>query len=208
MAGRYFVYDIFSDWVAMFALAICNAVHIIHNDVWMEREKLFKNLSEKYTEKEMEVFAQMFAWLCDALEEEMTDLLGEIYMELEIGNKYLGQFFTPFAVSEMCARTIIHPDDIPREGPIRIMEPSCGAGGMCVAAIKVLRESVPDWQRRVEFLCQDLDWKGVYMTYVTLSLLGVKGIVAQGDTLTDPYKPGYPEHRVFRTPASMGLLMF
>ena len=47
---------------------------------------------------------------------------------------------------------------------------------------------------------------GVYMTYIQLSLLGVKAIVVQGDSLCEPYKLGYDEKRVFRTPAEMGVI--
>jgi len=45
------------------------------------------------------------------------------------------------------------------------------------------------------------------MTYVMLSLLGINAVVAQGDTLTEPYYPGYPKDRVFRTPANKGALI-
>ena len=56
-------------------------------------------------------------------------------------------------------------------------------------------------------VCQDLDWTAVYMCYVQLSLLGVKAIVVQGDTLAEPYKKCYPKERVFYTPAKRGLLI-
>ncbi len=45
------------------------------------------------------------------------------------------------------------------------------------------------------------------MTYIQLSLLGVRAIVVQGDTLVDPYRKGYDECRVFRTPAEEGVLI-
>lgn len=33
----------------------------------------------------------------------MSDVLGEVYMELELGNKWKGQFFTPYHVSQAMA---------------------------------------------------------------------------------------------------------
>ena len=34
---------------------------------------------------------------------------------------------------------------------------------------------------------QDMDLKGVYMTYLQLSLPGIRALVVQGDTLAKPY---------------------
>lgn len=58
-------------------------------------------------------------------------------------------------------------------------------------------------------ICQDLDWLAVYMTYIQISLLGINGIVAQGDTLKEPYNPArqYDERRILRTPGNTGALL-
>jgi len=45
------------------------------------------------------------------------------------------------------------------------------------------------------------------MCYVQLSYMGIDAVCVQGDTLTDPYRAGYPVRRVLRTPANMGALM-
>ena len=63
-------------------------------------------------------------------------------------------------------------------------------------------------QKVLRVVAQDLDWTGVYMTYVQLSILGIDAIVVQGDTLVEPYKRGYPEERIMRTPKNMGLLLW
>lgn len=207
MSGKYAPYNIFSDWVQMCSLSIQNSVSVIHNKVWKDREQLYIDLSRKYTEKELEAFARMFVWLGDALTEDMTDVLGQIYMESGMGSKYTGQFFTPFHLSELCARIGIDVNDLPEEGRISLNEPSCGGGGMIIAACKVLHDHGFDFQRRLDVVAQDLDWKGVYMTYLQLSLIGCRAIVVQGDTLLDPYRDGYPPERTLRTPAMMGVLM-
>ena len=147
----------------------------------------------------------MFILLGDALTEEMTDVLGQIYMEAGMGSKYTGQFFTPFHLSEMCARMSI--GELPDTGKISLNEPSCGGGGMVIAACKVLHEAGFDFQRRLDVVAQDLDWKGVYMTYLQLSLIGCRAIVVQGDTLIEPYTKNYPPDRMLKTPAMMGALI-
>ena len=78
---------------------------------------------------------------------------------------------------------------------------------MIIAAAQTLKEKGVDYQRKMRVVAQDLDWKGVYMCYLQLSLLGIDAVVAQGDTLCEPYVNGYPAERVLMTPARMGMLI-
>lgn len=207
LSGSYAPYNIFSDWIELCALSIQNACCLVHGEVWKKREDLYKAIAKKYSEDEMQKFSEMFVLLGDALTDNMTDVLGEIYMEMGMGSKYTGQFFTPFHLSELCARTGINFDDLPEAGKIKLYEPSCGGGGMVIAACKALHEAGFDFQRKLDVVAQDLDWKGVYMTYLQLSLIGCRAIVVQGDTLCDPYTSRYPPERTMRTPAKMGMLL-
>lgn len=207
MSGRYAPYNIFYDWIQQSALAIQNSCYLVHNKLWHDREQLYIDTAKKYTEKELENFAQMFVWLGEALTEDLTDVLGQVYMESGMGNKYTGQFFTPFHLSELCARTRIDLNRLPETGRIQLNEPSCGGGGMIIETCKVLREAGFDYQRRLDVVAQDLDWKGVYMTYLQLSLIGCRAVVVQGDTLAEPYTYNYPPERIMRTPAMMGALL-
>lgn len=209
MHGRYSASEIFSDWVRCCALVVSNFT-APHDDLWEEREKEYLETMRKYNKDEQVTFAELLAFLTEALEEEMSDVLGEVYMKAEMGSKSTGQFFTPFHVSELCARLglgwkELAPDE---DGIYRIHEPSCGAGGMIIAACKALKDAGINYQKNVEVIAQDLDWRGVYMTYLQLSLLGVKAIVVQGDTLKEPYVPGItPSDRIFVTPGKIGVLI-
>jgi type I restriction-modification system DNA methylase subunit len=162
-------------------------------------------LAGKYTTEELNKFCYMIALIAQALEENMEDILGRIFMEAGLGSAQTGQFFTPFSISMAMARLNIN--DIPQTGKIRLHEPACGAGGMIIATCKVLRERGIDYQRRLDVVAQDLDWRAVFMTYLQLSLLGCRAIVCQGNTLTDPYHVGYPRGRCMETPAWMGLIV-
>jgi hypothetical protein len=100
------------------------------------------------------------------------------------------------------------PKNVSEEQPFIINEPSTGGGGMIIAAARVLKDRGINPQRCMEVVAQDLDWKGVYMTYVQLSLLGIKATVVQGDTLCEPFdERKYSPERVLYTPARKGLLM-
>ena len=140
------------------------------------------------------------------LEDRFGDFLGEIYMKSGCGSKNTGQFFTPYHLSYLTAKMVYENLLNNKNDIIEINEPSAGGGGMMIALCQIAKESGIDYQKRFHIVAQDLDMNGVYMTYIQLSLLGVKAIVVQGDTLQKPYHKGYDERRVFRTPAEMGLL--
>lgn len=158
----------------------------------------------KYSADEQKEFVRMAALLAETLEEDMTDVLGQIYMESGMGSKAAGQFFTPFHLSEACAALAIPDPD--ETGRIHINEPSCGGGGMIIAAAVVLKKRGIDYQRKMKVVAQDLDWKGVYMCYLQLSLLGINAVVVQGNTLMDPWNIKYPSERTLRTPMNRGVL--
>lgn len=208
LSGKYAPYNIFSDWVEMCSLAVQNGCHVIHDKVWREREQRYIDTARKYSETEMEQFARMFVLLGDALTESLSDVLGEIYMEAGLGSKYTGQFFTPFHLSELCARLGFNPELIEEDEVIELNEPSCGGGGMIIAACKILMDYGINYQKRLKVVAQDLDWKGVYMTYLQLSLIGCRAIVVQGDTLREPYDiRRTPKDRIMHTPGWMGVLI-
>ena len=213
MSGRYTYHIIFRDWIEAMALSIQNSCYLIHDSIWEEREKRYLNVMQKYTPEERSKFSQMMAMLTQEFEQdfqkgELRDILGKIYMSENSGSKSLGQFFTPFHLSELCARLDLQFDHLGENDQITLNEPSSGAGGMIIATIKVLMEKGIDYQRRLDIVAQDLDWNGVYMTYVQLSLLGAKATVVQGDTLCEQFDPGKtPRNRILYTPMKMGVLI-
>lgn len=206
MSGKFNTYTIFNDWIVMLGLSIANSVTAIHGKVYNEREEWYKSIMNKYNKEEFDAFAEMTAYLVESLEEEMTDVLGGVFMLSGAGNDRLGQFFTPFHLSELNARIALDKMDLTEE-KLKINEPSSGGGGMIIAVAKVLREMGIDYQKKMEVVAQDLDWNGVFMSYVQFSLLGIDAIVVQGDTLIEPYVKGYPEGRVLRTPRNRGALI-
>lgn len=208
MSGKYSAYEIFSDWVRCMALSISNSVTPFHDSLWQEREDEYLTTMNKYPPEERNQLCEMTAWLIETLDEGPDDVLGDIYMKSGMGSKAAGQFFTPFHLSELCAKLSINMDILQADDLIKLNEPSCGGGGMIIAVARVLKEAGINYQQKLDVIAQDLDWKGVYMCYVQLSLLGIRAICVQGDTLIDPYNPKKTEasHKLY-TPAKMGVLM-
>lgn len=206
MSGNYSGYEVFSDWIKAAALSISNSTDITHGELWKKREVQYMEIVNKHGQEHMKRFSDMVGMLAIALEEKLEDVLGKIYMEAGLGSKQTGQFFTPFHISCLTSQITI-PKAIGKENPLIINEPSSGGGGMIIAAAKVLKDRGLNFQKCMEVTAQDLDWKGVYMTYVQLSLLGIKAAVVQGNTLAEPYGSDTLKERVLYTPAKKGMLI-
>lgn len=206
ISGRYSAYEVFTDWIRCSALATSNAYQLSHDKVWQDREQAYLDTTKKYKKEELLEFSRMLIFLAEALEYKIEDVLGQVYMEGNMGSRAAGQFFTPYHLSRLCAGLVTSQPD--EDGIFRLSEPSCGGGGMIIATADVLRERRIDYQRCMKVVAQDLDWKGVYMCYLQLSLLGIDAEVIQGNTLSEPYIRGnYPPDRVLLTPKRMGVLL-
>ena len=205
IAGRYTPYNIFADWIECCALSIVNTVTAIHGQIWQDREKQYNAIMQKYNEEERSKFPVLFNILVEELENDPRDVLGEAFMRGGLGSDEGGQFFTPFSISRMMSEISV---SAPEEGEkVSLSEPSCGSGGSIIAAALTLKDMGANFQKTMKVVAQDLDWRCVYMCYVQLSLMGIDAICVQGDTLIDPYHKGYPERRMLRTPANMGVLI-
>lgn len=197
MSGSQSVYNIFADWIKMLALAISNTMEF-YEKIYDKRENEYKGIAAKYTDKELNEFTVLNVLLTQAFEERFEDVLGYIYMNLQVSNKNLGQFFTPYHLCRVMAE-MSYPERIKEGYYIEVSEPSCGAGANIIALAEALKSKDINYQETMKVTCQDLDWNAIYMCYVQMSLYGIAATVVQGDTLLNPYVGGYNEH-VFITP--------
>jgi len=183
VAYRHSTWQVFSDFVEMSALSISNSVDLVHFD---EREAQYMRVIERYSKDELAMFPQMLGELVMELETGFDDVLGAVFMEMELGNKWRGQFFTPYHICKMMAR--LHVDDgmraiIDRQGFIRVNEPACGGAAMIVALAEEMKEAGINYQDCLHVVAQDVDLKAVHMAYIQLSLLHIPAVVIQGNTL-------------------------
>ncbi len=178
-------WTVWSDAMLMFAIAISNAVDLIHREF---REQLYMDTIKKYNQKEVESIAYMFGLVVDALDENPDqDFLGELYMSLELGNKNNGQFFTPYNLCVCNAKLQCNVAEmVGREHWSTVNDPACGAGALLVAFANEARAQGVNYQKSVLFTAQDIDMVTASMCYVQLSLLGCPGYVVVGDTLAHP----------------------
>lgn len=191
MTGEYRLRTVFTDWVEMCAIAISNSMDL-RDDVRAKRGQRFDELAKRYDRDNM---SHAFGLLAYSMEMKPRDILGDLYMQTEQGNKATGQFFTPYHLSELCAGVAEYDPDA--DGIIRMHEPACGSAGMMIAAAEKLRGDGVNYQKCVKAECFDIDRNCVHMAYVQLSLIGLPAKVSIADTLSsDPVD----RERMFFTP--------
>ena len=190
-----------SDFVEMTAIAISNRFEI-RMDVKQDREKRYLDIIGQYSKSEQAVFPELVAILVQALERESEqDFLGEMFMALELGSHWKGQFFTPYSLCKAMAKINVQDarDKIGKKGYVSVNDPACGAGATLIAARNALElDGIGGTQ--AFFVGQDIDRTAAMMCYVQLSLLGCAGYVVIADTLIHPLTgpmlwPNLTEHQ-------------
>ena len=189
LAGRYSRWVIWQDFITMAAISINNS---IRHPQYEAREKVYLNIAAKYDAKELECFASMFAEVSRGLEADPEhDFLGGLFMALELGSEWHGQFFTPYNVCQAIAAMNVTEKtkaQIAADGWINVNDPACGAGALLVAFANACKKQDINYQQHVLFVAQDIDQLAAMMCYIQLSLLGCAGYVVIDNTLTNPAK--------------------
>lgn len=128
LSGKYSRWDIWQDFIIMSAIAIANTMG---GPQVKAREGIYRSRAEKYSTKELEVFADMLFEVVAELERDQEqDFLGELFMALGLGNEWKGQFFTPYDICRAMSAITYGPDmaaRIEKQGWISVSDPACGA---------------------------------------------------------------------------------
>lgn len=189
--GRWSAWEVWADFVDMAACEISMAIDVEARD---RRAAHVERTRRKYTEQELKMFSQLFGEVVLALEAEpQQDYLGQMFMELELGSHWHGQFFTPYNVCSMMARIDAGQikERIEEKGWISVNDCACGAGALLIAmADECLRQGI-NYQKHMFFVAQDIDHIAAMMCYIQLSLRGCAGYVAVGDSLLHPVNVGH-----------------
>lgn len=205
MTGRA-AWEVWADFVSMFADAISNVVDKLHFEV---REDDFNKIRAKYSGAEYEHIQELCGITVKALDKNMwQDFLGSLYMALELGNHWKGQFFTPYCVTQVMADLVMGADFhkmVCDKGYITANDCACGAGATLIALAECACKELSvnhglNWQNHVLFTAQDIDPIAAKMCYIQLSLLGCAGYVKIGDSLLNPIHAGDDNTNYWYTP--------
>lgn len=187
---RHQAWEVWRDFCTLAACSIANAVDKRHFET---REKLYLDTIKRYNKTEQQVFPILFAETVLELERNPDqDFLGKMFMQLELGNHWKGQFFTPYNICHLMAQLNLdeQKENLERKGWISVCDCCCGAGAMLIAFANACRQEGINYQQDVLFVAQDIDPTAAYMCYIQLSLLGCPGYVKIGNALSEPLIAG------------------
>lgn len=180
----------FSDWCFMIAAEFSNTMDPTATRA--ERAEQYQRIREKYTKEEMLTGAKMLVHLVDELDERATtvgyqDVLGEIFHELDVQNKYKAQFFTPNSISALMGELAM-ADDVKRARAagdyISMNDPACGSGSTIYGGLNAVQKYGGNPCKDVLVYAGDVDQRCVNMAYIQLSLYGIPAVVMQQNALT------------------------
>ncbi len=188
LGSKYETWRVFSDFCELVAITISNSVD---KTQWQEREERYLTIVKQYEKEEVYLFASMFGDLVIALQtcadnHKFEDILGKVFHELELHNKWKGQFFTPSPICDAMAQITLQDcnEIIEKEGYITVNEPCIGSGAIVLGVANVLIEKGYNPSKHMVVTGMDIDSKCAHMAYIQLSLYGIPAVVVHGDTLS------------------------
>ncbi len=182
-AYRHRPHEVFRDFCELAAISLSNAVDRIH---YAKREARYLEVIKTYTKEEAYRFPAMLAAVVNSLERAFSDSLGQLFMSLELGNQWKGQFFTPYEVSQLMAKITLGDVRavIERQGFFTLNEPAAGAGAMVIACAHALHDQGVNYQQTMHVIAQDIDQTAVHMAYIQCALFHIPAIIVHGNSLT------------------------
>lgn len=193
------LWQVFQDFVALAAIAISNSVD---KKQYEEREDEYLEIAKRYSRDHMNAFSHGLALVVEGLESGFQDFLGQLFMALNLGDSWKGQFFTPYTVSFMMANIQMgNKDELARDirdgcGFITISDPAVGGGVMLIASAQAMEETGINYQLHMHTTGMDISIVAVHMAYIQLSLLHVPAIIEHKDSLSPA-----PPWSIWKTPA-------
>lgn len=181
-------WQVWADLISMIACTLANSTDPDKEGArYLDREREYRQCAERLGGVDKP--ALCMSVIVEALERNPEqDFLGELFMELELGNHWKGQFFTPYCICKAMSKIVVGDVDkqIEQRGYISVCDPACGAGATLIATVSEMKRSKFNFQNHVLFVGQDIDRVAGMMCYIQLSLLGCAGYICIGDTLTNP----------------------
>ncbi|HII3840003.1 TPA: N-6 DNA methylase [Pasteurella multocida] len=185
IAPHYRRSEVFYDFITIFALEFYLILYGSKADDSLKQR--YQTAVGHYTEDEAQDMSRLFNLIVEALEHKTYDFLGSIFMELNLGEQYKAQYFTPSHIAHFMA--VITLSDchnlIKRRGFLTLQEPTCGSGVMIIEAYNYLRKENINPQQQMWVQARDLDLTAALMCYIQMTLLHIPGEVIIGNTLTN-----------------------
>jgi N-6 DNA Methylase len=164
-------YDLYRQWLeAVWAML----------ESWRDPEA-FKAATCKFTYEQGSELGRLFnVYVCAVEDMPFADILGELFMRLDVNSVRAGQFFTPFPIAEFMAKIQFDADTFmsqaKEKGCVSVCDPACGSGVMLLAYAKVVHDALGRYgTNKLELYGMDTDIRCVQMCRIQLRLNGLDG---------------------------------
>lgn len=162
-------YDLFRNWLEA-VWAFCEA--------YRDPEG-YRNTLDRYTAVEGAEFARIMGVYTDAVEKfPFRDILGELFMRLDVHSARAGQFFTPWPVALMMAQMQFDRETFEAKareaGAVTVCDPAVGSGVMLLAFASVVHAEL-GWTGvgQLRLYGQDIDQRCVLMCRIQIRFNGL-----------------------------------
>ena len=205
LCGHRGPWEVWNDFVNIGAIMIANSMSSPQRAT---REQDYLAIIKKYDVSGQTALTQLIASVINTLEENpWQDFLGDMFMRLNLGSNWGGQFFTPYTIAQLTAQLQMDNIEtkIEKEGWVAVNDSTCGAGALLIGYAEACKKAGINYQEHIWFVAQDIDRTAALMCYIQLSLLGCPGYVVIADTLAGPLPTGPillppPKENIWITP--------
>jgi len=167
--GHIHPYDLYRQWLeSVWAML----------EAWRDLEA-FKAATCKLTYEQGSEMGRLFNLYVSVVEDmPFSDILGELFMRLDVNSVRAGQFFTPFPIAEFMSKVTFDSDTFmnkaKEKGCVTVCDPACGSGVMLLAFAKVVHDSLGrEGTDKLELYGMDTDIRCVLMCRIQLRLNGL-----------------------------------
>lgn len=153
------LWSLYSDFLEMTAIAISNsAERIAVPGRFEKREQRYLSLAKNYDKEELLKMSEafnLFVRLQDYNLESQgaKDILGGLLMDLDLGDKWAGQFFTPDHVANLMAKVAYRVEDfkaeIEKKGFVYANDPAVGGGVTMIGLVNAMLDGGCNPQREL-----------------------------------------------------------
>jgi len=162
-------YELYSKWLDA-TWAFLNAV---------EDEKVFRETLDKHTYEEGAELGRLFGIYAQAVEAfPFRDILGQLFMRLDVKSAAAGQYFSPQSIAEMMARMQFSRESfealVREKGEVTVMDPAVGSGVMLLAFADVVNQELGRaGVNKLRLYGMDIDRRCVLMCRIQLRMNGL-----------------------------------
>lgn len=188
------LWSLYSDFLEMMAIAISNsAERFFLPGSFEKREERYLSLAKTYDKEELLKMSEAFNLFVKLQDYNLEsqgakDILGGLLMDLGLGDKWAGQFFTPNHVANLMAKLTYTEEGLKKQiedrGFVYASDSAVGGGVTMIGLVNALLDYGFNPQRSLFVECGDLDKRACFMTYIQLATLGIPAIVKNQDAIT------------------------